>query len=238
MLTGFPVLNAEPTANALFMNLNEATRNEYKKTFQTAVEEFQQKRIFTAIEHLKKAEKIFPKDVNAIFFRGLCYAELNEFAKAKEFYEAALELEPKHFGVRVNMAELAFFQHRWDSAYSQYNALVTDSPERLGDTKSLTEMKMLICASYLASGEETKEKYAEIYKQLSGRYSYLDDTPYHYYASALQSYRQGKNEEGLEWVLKAYRVFSDPAKLTLWDKTLTDCGYLKEHEIIINVNIE
>lgn len=220
------------------MNLNEAQRKEYQESIRSAQDDFKQKKIFSAIEHLKEAEKIFNEDANAIFFRGLCYAELHEFDKAKEYYEKALELEPDHYGIKINMAEMAYFQRQWESAYQQYKKLLDDRGERLGSQKELTEFKVLVCLSYLSKEAPSKEKYVPLYQKGREMYSYLDDTPYFYYASALEEYGKGNSEKGLEWVAKAYRVFSDPVLLASWDKTLIDCGYLKEHELVIHVKAE
>lgn len=214
-----------------FSNLPEAARDDYQKTFAQAVDAYNNKKILSAIQHLKAADRIFDQDANLKFFLGLCHAELRNFDRADAYYDAALKLNPQHLGTLLNKAEAAFFNGQWEKAHKQLSEIRTTYPEKTATAGSLIDFKIALSASKLV--DQGNKDYSKPYEEARLKYGVHDDTPFYFYAKALSEYRRGKKADGLAWVLKAYRVFADPGTLSVWDKVLIDAGYLHRHEVVV-----
>jgi len=68
--------------------------------------EFQQKNYAVAILHLKNAMQAQPKDAEPYYQLGLAYLASNDFNTAAAYFRKATELNPKHTGAQLKLAEL------------------------------------------------------------------------------------------------------------------------------------
>jgi len=68
--------------------------------------EFQQKNYPTAIIHFKNAMKVQPRDAEPYYQLGLAYLASNDFNTAASYFKRATELNPKHTGAQLKLAEL------------------------------------------------------------------------------------------------------------------------------------
>ena len=68
--------------------------------------ELQQKRYATAIIHFKNAMQAQPRDAEPYYQLGLAYLATNDFNIAGSYFLKATELDPKHTGAQLKVAEL------------------------------------------------------------------------------------------------------------------------------------
>ena len=68
--------------------------------------EFQKKNFQVAIIHFKNAIAAQPKDAEAYYQLGLAYLASNDINTAGSFFQKATELNPKHAGAQLKLAEL------------------------------------------------------------------------------------------------------------------------------------
>ena len=68
--------------------------------------EFQKKNYAVAIIHFKNAMQAQPRDAEPYYQLGLSYLALNDFNGAGSFFIKATEVNPKHTGAQLKLAEL------------------------------------------------------------------------------------------------------------------------------------
>ena len=69
-------------------------------------QEFQKKNYGVAIIHFKNAMQAQPRDAEPYYQLGLSYLAVNDFNAAASFFMKATELNPKHRGAQLKLAEL------------------------------------------------------------------------------------------------------------------------------------
>jgi len=224
-LTCLPIQAADTAAPAAapikdFTNLPPDKRTEFAKTFEEASRLFQQKRIFEALEKIDSAERIFPDSAALLNLKGIALIEFRSFDKASAALTRALEITPEAPGVLFNLAEISFVTHDWKTAAERFEALLPKLAK--GDLGLVRLMHYKILLSYL------KLERIEEARQMANKYTYLDDSPYFYYAQASLAYHDGKPEEAQQWLARATRIFRTPALLSPWQDTLMEYNRSKE----------
>jgi tetratricopeptide (TPR) repeat protein len=91
--------------------------------------EFQKKNYQVAIIQFKNAMASAPKDAEPYYQLGLAYLASNDFQTAGSYFHKATELNPKHTGAQLKLAELMSTSHAKD--------MVEDAQERTKDVLTL-----------------------------------------------------------------------------------------------------
>src|ERR1035438_557770 len=68
--------------------------------------EFQKKNYAVAVLHFKNAMEAQPRDAEPYYQLGLAYLGSNDFNTAASYFRKASELNPKHTGAQLKLAEL------------------------------------------------------------------------------------------------------------------------------------
>lgn len=202
-----------------FLNLPEEQRKEFAKHLGEASRLFQTKRIFETLEEIHKAEKIFSEAPEIYNLRGSCYVEFRDFDKAMEDFRKANELAPGNPSVEFNIAEVLFVTKKWQEAHDAFEALMNKLPPSNIALGRLIEFKLLLCKERLGKTNEVI--------LLAGKYDYLDESPFYYFAQAALAYQANNLLKAEEWLAMAARIFRDPNVLAPWQDTLVEFGYIK-----------
>jgi tetratricopeptide (TPR) repeat protein len=202
-----------------FTNLPEETRTKFTKHLIEASKYFQQKRIFETLDETAKAAKIFGDSPALLNLQGACYVEFRDFEKARACFAKANQLQPGVGSVLFNIAEVEFCAQQWQVAHDRFTELLPKIPEKDLAMRRLVEFKILLCKIKLGGLDEARK--------LAGKYDFLDDSPYHYYANAVIEFQQNNLVKAEEWLAIAGRIFRDPNILSPWQDTLIEFGYIK-----------
>ena len=202
-----------------FLNLPEENRKEFIKHLGEANRLFQQKRVFETLEEIDKAEKIFADSPEVLNMRGSCFVEMRAFDKALDQFKKASALSKDNPSIEFNIAEVYFCTKEWKKSDELLGKILKELPPTNTALGRLVEFKMLLCKKKLGMNDE-----AVI---LAGKYDFLDDSPFYYYAQAALAYDANNLIKAEEWLQIAGRIFTDPNVLAPWQDTLVEYGYIK-----------
>ena len=216
-----------------FKALPETKRVEYLKYREKAFKAVQSGKYLTCLIKINDAQVIFQNDLDLIFLNGVCHAEIQDIDKAIEYYQKILAINPHHINTLMNLVEINYFAGRYEETV-KYTHLINSMIESRanGQRMPLLDFKLLISLTKLSKANP--EKYQAELDKIRAKYTFMDDTPFYYYANALESFDAGDKQEGLIWILKAYLIFKTPAMIEIWNKSLVDTGYIGAHEIMFN----
>lgn len=215
-----------------FEKLPLESRENYVKYKRKATEASRDQKYFSCMVAIDNALSLFPDDMDMIWLRGICWAQIHEVDKAIEYYDAVLEINPNHIPSLMNLVEINFFGGRYEKTAEYIRYIDKLMKSRGGNALPLLDFKYFISISKLEAAEPGKYE-AEI-KRMADLFGYMEDHPYYYYSHALQEFSAGDKQEGLIWILKAYLIFESPLLIETWNKALVDTGYIGAHEIMFN----
>ena len=202
-----------------FLNLPEENRKEFIKHLGEANRLFQQKRVFETLEELDKAEKIFADSPEVPNLRGSCFVEMRAFDKALAAFLKSSALAKDNPSIEFNVAEVYFCTKQWRKSHDLLVKILKELPEDNTTLGRLVEFKILLCKKKLGMNEEVAI--------LAGKYDFLDDSPFYYYAQAALAYDANDLIKAEEWLAIAGRIFQDPNAVAPWQDTLVEYGYIK-----------
>jgi tetratricopeptide (TPR) repeat protein len=202
-----------------FLNLPEETRTEFIKHLSEASRLFQQKRVFEVLEELDKALKLFADSPEIYNLRGSCFVEMRAFDKALTDFQKALAFTKDNTSIEFNIGEVYFVTKEWKKAADIFEKVIKVLPSSNSALGRLVEFKILLCKKKLGLKDEVTI--------LAGKYDFLDDSPYYYYAQAALAYDNKNLIKAEEWLAIAGRIFQDPNTIAPWQDTLVEYGYIK-----------
>lgn len=202
-----------------FLNLPEENRKEFINHLSEATRLFQQKRIFETLDEVEKSAKIFTESPEIYILRGSCYVEMRAFDKALVEYEKANALSKDNANIEFNIAEVYFVTKKWKKSVELLEKVIKVLPPQNTSLGRLVEFKILLCKKKLGLNDEVAI--------LAGKYDFLDDSPFYYYAQAALAYDEKNLIKAEEWLAIAGRIFNDPNVLAPWQDTLVEYGYIK-----------
>lgn len=202
-----------------FLNLPEESRKEFIKHLSEANRLFQQKRIFETLEELDNAEKIFADSPELYNLRGNCFVEIRAFDKALTQFEKARAFSKDNVSLDFNVAEIYFVTKEWKKSLEMLDKLLKNLPPKSIALSRLVEFKKMLCMNKLGMKDEATS--------LAGKYDFLDDSPFYYYAQAALAYEKQDTMAAEAWLARANRIFRDPNVISPWQDTLVEYGYIK-----------
>ncbi len=213
--------------------LPASQRNEYVIYKNKAYRARSSDKYFTALISISHAQEIFQNDLDLLFLKGYCLAQVHDVNGAIKNYEKVLKIDPSHMITLLNMVEINFHTGNHQESLKfikRINSLLDKQPIDLN--LPLLDFKHLICLTKL-SEKRPLEFRAQIAK-LKSKYTFMDDNPFYYYANALVAFNTNNKEERFQWVVKAYTIFQQPKLIKKWNKALIDAGYINAYEIMFH----
>ncbi len=154
-----------------------------------------------------------PKNITPYVIRGHIYADMSQWDKADEDFQAILQIDPDNFPAQFNRCEVKLMKKDYDAARGGYLAL-----EKNADWGDLAAYKVFVCDLF-AGHELAARNELEQINQAEPHASY-------FYANATWSFYHKQPEEAQRWIDSAQRIY--PRKTTyFYSATLVDCGYIK-----------
>ena len=218
---------------ASFERLSEDEIKNYKEYKRKAIEANDNQKYFTAAIAANDALAIFKDDIDLLWLKGICHAQLDSLEDAVDYYEKALEIHPNHAPSLFNIVEIYFYHGKYEKAV-EYITYIRQYLSSSGSKPlPLFDFKYLVILTHLAKTDPTT--YSKDLEKMHEAYSYLDDNPFYYYANALKELDLGNNNEGQVWIFKASKIFKNPQMIKVWNKVLEDSNFLAKHEIFIDL---
>ncbi len=202
-----------------FLNLPEESRKDFIKHLTEANRLFGQQRVFETLEELDKATAIFKDSPEIHNLRGSCFVEMRAFDKALAEYEAAIKLSKDNPSIEFNIGEVYFVTKEWKKSLEIFEKVFKAIPADNLAMGRLVEFKILLCKKKLGMDEDVKK--------MTAKYDFMDDSPFYYFAQAVEAYDVKDQVKAEEWLGSARRVFSNPQVLAPWQDTLVEYGYIK-----------
>jgi len=222
--------NTHEELKARFSNLPEEQRAAYIKHANEASRLFSLKRIFETLDEIHLCEKILKDDPNIVNLKGACHVEFRNFEKAREIFLHANSLTENNINIQFNLAELQFVQHQWASCHEALKKIEPSIPDSTKGMHRLVLFKSLLCKIKLTEekdiSDERKQELEEEIQELSQRFDFRDDSPFHYYANASLAFREDDVIKADSWIGRARRIFSGNL-LSSWQDTLIEAGYIQ-----------
>ncbi|MGI8603606.1 MAG: tetratricopeptide repeat protein [Verrucomicrobiales bacterium] len=173
-------------------------------------------RLQEALQKLSEAEQIAPNLFMVHNLKGAVYTKMRSFDKARECFKRAMELNPKSFHPRFNLAEIEFVEHHWAKAQQDLEALLKEEIDE--GTRKLIQFKLVIC--FLK-----QDKIADAEK-LAATFSYIDDAPVYYLSKAALEFHKGNKSEAQSWIDSANRIYSQQV-VSIYIDSFIEVGWVE-----------
>ena len=167
-----------------------------------------------ALAKLDEAEKFAPSSAVVWNMRGSVYtaAPMRDFAKARECFEKAEKITPESFEPKFNLAELLYVQQKYDEAEKALSKIAETFIKLREDVRHLVQFKILVCQLKLGKLEEAEKT--------RKTFTFMDDTPAYYFATAAFCFHRNDLAEARVWIGKAERLFKLPANAVYLDSLM------------------
>lgn len=131
-------------------------------------------------EDFKKVIALEPENVDAHYFLGMTYLDLDQFEKAKEVFQITRELEPAYKDVSFQLGSIAEKGQKFKEAIQHYEVEVTFNPksvrsyQRLGDLYGMFGLNMGRAKETLEKALELEPDHAETILNYGNTLYYLN----------------------------------------------------------------
>jgi len=221
---------------AKFEQLPTEVAESYKEHKKKAIKANEKQKYFTALIEANDALAIFRDDIDLLWLKGVCHAQLDSKEDAVAAYKEALDIHPNHAPSLLNIVEIYFYHGDYKSAI-EYITYIRKYLSSAGTESSpLFDFKYLIMLTVLSKDDPAT--YNADLEKMTNKYTYLDDNPYYYYVKALKELNAGNNNDGQVWIYKAATIFQNPKMVKVWNKALEDSNFLAKHDIFIDTKLK
>lgn len=186
---------------------------EFRVALQKAIELFNTRKFAEAAQWCDQLDKLQPNSAVVTNMRGAIALEEGRYEEGAALCQKAIDIDPKFFPARFNMAEVPFLQKRYSEARAIYEVLQAEDPKN-----ELLQYRIFM--TYLLEGNDGAAEEALRKVRFPG------DTAAYYFAHAAWEFQHGKKEEGESWINSANWVFS-PQKNIYFADVLYDLGWMK-----------
>src|SRR5207249_875218 len=133
--------------------------------------------------------------------RGVIFMREGIYDKAEAALYRAIELDPKFWNARFNLAEIPFLQKNWTEARNRFQALLSsNSAELQGEATQLIQYKILL--TYILEGKD------DMVDALLSKFELSTDTPAVQYSNAAIALQHKDEKAAKEWISGAEKNFS------------------------------
>ncbi len=206
------------------------TKAEVETLYTAASQELKAGNYSATLEQLDALDARQPDVAAAKNLRGVALMRMGEYGLAEKALQNALELDPKFWEARFNLAELSFLQKKWPEARARFEALAKDSDEQAeGTTGDLIQFKILL--TWLLQGKEAEAN------AILDRLDASTQSPAHYYAKAAFAFRTN-DETGAKVNLRAaQKTFAQSAN-QLFAESFYELGWMAKPDGATPVALE
>lgn len=141
---------------------------------------------------------------------GSVHTKMEDYDKASEYFDQALEIQPGYFPAVFNKGEILFLQKKYPEARAYFESM-RESDRR----NELLQFKVVLCN--LELGEE------DTAKRIMNAIKYPGDSPAWHYAQAAWELKHGDKGKARRLVRGARFIYGE--KTALFDETFHNLGY-------------
>jgi Tfp pilus assembly protein PilF len=165
-----------------------------------------------ALARVNAALRDGPSNASAYLIRGNIYGTKELWDLAQENYEEALRVDPNNIIAKVNLAEMAFRQKKYDLARSDFVALETNG--QIGD---LAGYKVFLCDLFGAH-ESAAQQELQVFDSVGENASY-------YFGNIAWDLVHHQATAAENFMASAEQIYA-PQKVELYAASLLQLGYL------------
>ena len=196
------------------------SKAELESMYDKAFREFDANNFAEALKQLDAIDARQPDLAESQNLRGVILMRQNVYDKAEEALRKALDLDPKFWNARFNLAEIPFLQKNWAEARDRFQKLLTANASELQpEASQLIQYKILL--TYLLEGKDN------MVDSLLAKFELSAETPAVQYAKAAIALQHKNPQEAKEWTTTAEKNFS-PALNKLFVESLYEVGWLEK----------
>lgn len=122
---------------------------------------FESGKTTVALDEVKQSLATDPTYADAYNLRGLIYMRLNDYSKAEESFQRALNETPSDFGILHNYAWLLCQQQKYAEADRQFEKVLTSATYA---SKSKTLMTQGLCRARAGEKKKAEESFVKAYE--------------------------------------------------------------------------
>jgi len=206
--------------SSIAANTVAPSKSELETMYDKAFRAFDANNFPEALTQLDAIDARQPDLAESQNLRGVIFMRQGIYDKAEAALYRAIELDPKFWNARFNLAEVPFLQKNWTEARNRFQALLSsNSAELQGEATRLIQYKILL--TYVLEGKD------EMVDAFLSKFELSNDTPAVQYANAAIAL-QHKDEKGARgWIATAEKNFS-PQLNKLFAESLYEVGWLQK----------
>ena len=196
------------------------SKAELEAMYDKAFREFDANNFGEALKQLDAIDARQPDLAESQNLRGVILMRQNIYDKAEVALHKALDLDPKFWNARFNLAEIPFLQKNWPEARDRFEKLLTANASELQpEASQLIQYKILL--TYLLEGKDN------MVDSILSKFELTAETPAVQYAKAAIALQHKNLTEAKEWTTTAEKNFS-PALNKLFAESLYEVGWLEK----------
>lgn len=198
------------------------TKSELESMYDKAFRSFDANDYPVALEELDKIDARQPDLAESQNLRGVIFMRQGLYEKAEAALYRAVELDPKFWNARFNLAEIPFLQKNWTEARTRFQALLaSNSSELQGEATQLIQYKILL--TYVLQNK------VNMVDSLISKFEISGTTPAVQYGNAAMAFQRGDQNAAKEAVAAAEKNFS-PELNKLFAESLYEIGWMEKKD--------
>ncbi len=196
------------------------SKAELESMYDKAFREFDANNFAEALKQLDAIDARQPDLAESQNLRGVILMRQGVYDKAEAALRKALELDPKFWNARFNLAEIPFLQKNWTDARNRFEKLLTENAAELQpEASQLIQYKILL--TYLLEGKDN------MVDSILAKFELSADTPAVQYSKAAIALQNKNPQEAKDWTATAEKNFS-PALNKLFAESFYEIGWLEK----------
>ena len=196
------------------------SKSELESMYDKAFRAFDANNYSEALQQLDAIDTRQPDLAESQNLRGVIFMRQGIYDKAEAALYRAVELDPKFWNARFNLAEIPFLQKNWSESRNRFQALLSsNSAELQGEATQLIQYKILL--TYVLEGKDN------MVDSFLSKFELSNDTPAVQYGNAAIALQHKDDKAAKEWIAAAEKNFS-PQLNKLFAESLYEAGWLKK----------
>lgn len=201
-------------------NTVSPSKSELEAMYDKAFRAFDANNFSDALQQLEAIDARQPDLAESQNLRGVIYMRQGIYDKAEAALYRAVELDPKFWNARFNLAEIPFLQKNWVEARNRFQTLLaSNSVELQGEATQLIQYKILL--TYILEGKDN------MVDSFLSKFELSNDTPAVQYGNAAIALQHKDEKAAKEWIAAAEKNFS-PQLNKLFAESLYEAGWLQK----------
>jgi tetratricopeptide (TPR) repeat protein len=185
----------------------------YREAMVAAMRAFTVRNFDDAKSIVGKADASFRQTPVSLNILGAIAIEQRQVQEGRELCLKALNMEPRYFPARFNLAEIPFVEGRYAEARAMFERLQQDEPK-----DDLLKFRIFLTFLLEKNMEEAEAHLEAI--------PVINDSPISFYAHAAWDFAHGREKEAKDWITSGIRTFP-PMKHINFVEVFYDLGWLK-----------